>query len=416
MPQKLLNQAQLLSIYIGESDRWRGKPLYAAILEALKREGMAGATVTRGVAGFGAHSRIHTAAILRLSEDLPVIIQVVDSPEHIRRAIEVVAPMVREGLITLQDVQVMRYTHRYLNPLPADRLVKEVMTHEVQTLAAHMSVAEAWQKMLDTLIKAMPVVSEDGRVQGMVTDEDLLERAGLQQRLSVAERLEASLLEEEIKRLRQSPLTVADVMTTPAITIRLDEPVGVAVTRMAKEGIKRLPVVDAQGRLVGILSRVDILRLLAEKPVGHPLPPPGAAKTVREVMSSAIPAVQAEDGLAEIVETFLESGTHRIIVLGEDGRAIGLISDSDVVGRIQPEQRRGVLKALFARSETPSSKVTAADLMSPGVLTAPPDLPLPEAARLMLSTRRKWLVVVDENGLPLGLVDRHILLRALSGS
>jgi len=108
--------AKRICIYIGESDRWRGKPLYAAILETLKTNGAAGATVTRGVAGFGAHSRIHTAAILRLSEDLPLRIEVIDSPEKVSKALDAITPMVREGLITLEDVQVVRYTHRYLNP------------------------------------------------------------------------------------------------------------------------------------------------------------------------------------------------------------------------------------------------------------------------------------------------------------
>src|SRR3990172_1165396 len=103
--------AHRLIIYIGESDRWRGKPLYAAILETLKSEGIAGATVVRGVAGYGAHSRIHTAAILRLSEDLPLRIEVIDSPDKITHAMEVISPMVREGLIALDEVQVVRYTH-----------------------------------------------------------------------------------------------------------------------------------------------------------------------------------------------------------------------------------------------------------------------------------------------------------------
>lgn len=116
MPQKLMSAAQILSIYIGESDKWRGAPLYAAILETLKKEGIAGATVIRGVAGFGAHSRIHTAAVLRLSEDLPLLIQVVDSPEHIQRAIDLTLDMVREGLVTIQPVEVIRYTHRDKTP------------------------------------------------------------------------------------------------------------------------------------------------------------------------------------------------------------------------------------------------------------------------------------------------------------
>ncbi|HQV70316.1 MAG TPA: DUF190 domain-containing protein [Thermoflexales bacterium] len=116
MIPQLGEQAERLAIYIGESDRWHGKPLYVAILETLKTNHFAGATVTRGVAGFGAHSHIHTAAILRLSEDLPLIIFVVDTPEKIQKAIELVGPMVNEGLMTLEDVRVLRYTHRGAKP------------------------------------------------------------------------------------------------------------------------------------------------------------------------------------------------------------------------------------------------------------------------------------------------------------
>lgn len=414
MTPKLNEDSQRLVIYIGESDRWRGKPLYAAILETLKAEGLAGATVMRGVAGFGAHSRIHTAAILRLSEDLPLIIHIIDTPEKIEKAIELVSPMVREGLVTVEDMRIVRYTHRYLNPLPADFLVGEVMTREVTTLSPEMPVADAWQKMLQTLIKALPVVTETGTVVGMLTDEDLLERAGAQERLSVAERLDEHLLTEDLTLLRQSSLRVTDVMSKPPITARAHESLGVAAARMARKGIKRLPVLDEQDKLVGVLSRVDILRLLTERPVGKMTAPLGVAKTVQDVMTPVIPAVNHDDGLAEIVEKLLECGSHRVIVLDATGKAIGLISDSDVVARIQPAQRRGVLAALLGNSDTPDSSVTAASLMSPGVLTARPETPLVEAARMMMSSKRKWLVVVGDHEKPLGLVDRHLLLRSLT--
>ncbi|HEY6053260.1 MAG TPA: DUF190 domain-containing protein, partial [Gaiellaceae bacterium] len=80
---KLEGEGKLLRIFVGESDRHEGKPLYQAIVERVRREGLAGATVIRGVEGFGADSRIHTSRILRLSEDLPVLIEIVDTPEKI---------------------------------------------------------------------------------------------------------------------------------------------------------------------------------------------------------------------------------------------------------------------------------------------------------------------------------------------
>jgi CBS-domain-containing membrane protein len=407
--------AKRICIYIGESDRWRGKPLYAAILEMLKTNGIAGATVTRGVAGFGAHSRIHTAAILRLSEDLPLRIEVVDSPEKVSHALEFITPMVREGLITMEDIQVVRYTHRYLNPLPADKPIMDVMTHDVVTLKPEMTVAQAWEHMLEHLIKAMPVVDPSQRVLGVLTDEDLIHRAGLNTHISVATRLDEETLAEQLAALRTSPLRVEDVMTKPAITAHVGESVGSAASRMARHEIKRLPVVDDDGKMVGVVSRVDILRLVMDIPTKSRRlqVPTGAALTVRQVMYPEVPAVQTDSDLASIVAALVESGMRRLIVVDAEGRPLGLISDSDVVSRIQPQERGGVLRALRG-GPPPASKVNAQGLMSPIVLTAEADTPLVEAAQQMLSHHRKWLVVVDQEGKTLGLVDRQILLKALA--
>jgi CBS domain-containing protein len=407
--------ARRICIYIGESDQWRGKPLYAAILETLKTIGIAGATVTRGVAGFGAHSRIHTATILRLSEDLPLRIEVIDSPEQVTRALEAITPMVREGLITVDDVQVVRYTHRYLNPLPADKPVTEVMTRQVITLRPDMTVAQAWERMLEHVIKAMPVVDEEQKVIGMLTDEDLIHRAGVQQHLSVASRLDEATIDEQLNILRTSPLKVSSVMSTPAITVHRTESLGVAASRMAKHSIKRLPVVDDAGKLLGVLSRVDILRQVmgVEARSAKFKPPEGALLTVAQVMYPDIPVVSAQADLATIVARLLETGLRRLIVVDPANRPIGLISDSDVVSRIQLPERRGVLRALRG-GPSPSSRLTAQEIMSPGVLTALPDLSIVEAARQMLTTQRKWLVVVSQQGETMGLVDRQILLKGLT--
>jgi PII-like signaling protein len=99
----------LVRVFIGESDQWHHQPLHVALLERLRREGFSGATVTRGVAGFGAHSLIHTANILRLSQDLPVIVEVVDTEEQVERLRPILDEMVAEGLVTMEKVTVLRY-------------------------------------------------------------------------------------------------------------------------------------------------------------------------------------------------------------------------------------------------------------------------------------------------------------------
>ncbi len=99
----------LLRIFIGEADRYQGQPLYEWIVRRAREQGLAGATVIRGIEGFGAHSRIHTARFLRLSEDLPIIIEIVDTAEKIEQFLEIIDPAIGEGLATLERVQVRFY-------------------------------------------------------------------------------------------------------------------------------------------------------------------------------------------------------------------------------------------------------------------------------------------------------------------
>ncbi len=415
-PEQLMGKkAKRLTIYIGESDKWRGKALHVALLETLRTQGMAGATVTRGLAGFGAHSVVHTANILALSLDLPLVIQAVDTAEKIDEVLQVIAPMVGEGLITLDEVEVVKYTHRYLNPLPADKHVSDVMTRKIVTLKDTTTVAEAWERMLKHLLKALPVLNAQGDVVGMLTDEDLLERAGLQQHLSVAERLDEQTLQTELNGLRSSPLKVADVMTKPAITVQGDESLGLAAARMAEHGIKRLPVLDEKGKLIGVLSRVDVLRQVigeeAKKRAAKA--PSGAARTVGDIMLPDIPTIGEDTRLADVVARFLKAGTRRLVVVDDAGKPLGLISDSDAVTRVQPGARRGVLQALRGKSKAPDEKVAAAQLMSREVLDVSPDTSLTEAAHAMLSQKRKWMVVVDAKGKAIGLVDRQVLFKAM---
>jgi hypothetical protein len=106
---KLPEEGHLLRIFIGESDRHDGKPLYEWLVLKAREAGLAGATVLRGIEGFGAHSRLHTAKILRLSEDLPIVVEIVDTRERIEAFMPLVDGAIGEGLATLEDVQVRFY-------------------------------------------------------------------------------------------------------------------------------------------------------------------------------------------------------------------------------------------------------------------------------------------------------------------
>lgn len=100
---------KLLRVFIGESDRFEGRPLYQALVERARMEGIAGATVLRGIEGFGASSHLHTSRILRLSEDLPIVVEIVDTAERIERILPIVDAMVGDGMVTVESVQVLTY-------------------------------------------------------------------------------------------------------------------------------------------------------------------------------------------------------------------------------------------------------------------------------------------------------------------
>ncbi len=108
---KLPEDALLLRIFIGESDHYEGKPLYEQIVLKARALNLAGATVLKGVMGFGADSRIHTAKLLELSVDLPMVIEIVDTEENINKLMPFVDETVTEGLVTLEKMRVIKYRH-----------------------------------------------------------------------------------------------------------------------------------------------------------------------------------------------------------------------------------------------------------------------------------------------------------------
>lgn len=106
---KIPADGKLLRVFVGETDKWHGRPLYEAIVLLARKEGLAGATVLKGFMGFGRNSRIHTTKLLRLSEDLPVIVEIVDNEEKINGFLPRLDEMVREGLVTVEKANVILY-------------------------------------------------------------------------------------------------------------------------------------------------------------------------------------------------------------------------------------------------------------------------------------------------------------------
>src|SRR5579859_5065567 len=399
--------AKRLMIYLGESDTWRGHSLYRSILDGLRKGGIAGATVTRAIAGFGAHSRIRTDAIEALSADLPIVISVIDTPDKISHALTLIEPMVREGLITIEDVQIVKNTYRELHLLQADQPVSSLMTHNVTAVRAETPAREVVELLLGQRFKAVPVVDNERHVLGIISTTDLLEKAGMPARLAVGERLAASDRDAFLAPINAR--TAQDIMTAPAVMVRDSEALGYAVQRMVQRNLKRMPVVDEHECLIGMISRLDVLRAVAGSSAGLPELSPAfhSGQTIGEVMSPEVPAVHSNDELGAVLQKLVQTPIQRVVVLDERDRPIGVITDGDLVARVEPAARLNILQALAARItrvELRHSHLTAHELMSREVLSAPAQTPLVAAIALMMREKRKVLVVIDADDKPIGMV------------
>lgn len=420
---EIVGTATKVTIYIGDSDRWRGRPLYSALLEMLKSENCAGATVTRAVAGFGAHSRIHSASIVRLSEDLPLVIEWVDHPDRVARVMPRLVEMVAEGLITVHPVEVVSYTHRKLRELPAAAPVSDIMTSEVHAVQTSTPIVEIVRLLIGKDFRALPVVDEQGLVVGILTDGDLVSRGGILT-TSLEEVLTGGELSQHLAAIRASGQTAADLMTPDPHTVQLTTPVRDALRTMTEHDVKRLPVVDSAGKLAGMVSRVDVLRALALPPVRdvpHRQAQPGNHVVVADLMTRNVPIVSETASIDQVVNLLVTTSQRRVVVVDGAGRLSGIITDGDLLQRSGDSARSGILTALAGRlpmaggSQIRLEQRTAADVMTRNPLTVTPNTSLPEALQRLLQGKIKRLPVVDDSGKVVGLIGRGQILQALAG-
>lgn len=414
---EIVGLGKRVHIFVDERDHIRGRSLFTAILEHLREEGAAGATVTRGIAGFGSHSRIHMARLADIASPLPVVITWVDAPDRVERLLPGICAMVREGLVTVDDVEIAKYAHRDLPALRPSLSVGDAMTPNVASVRPETLLAEVVETLIGQDFRAVPVVDGDGRLVGIITNSDLIDRGNLPARVELLAAMEPHERESVVGAAVTR--SAADVMTRLPIVIRPSAPIEQAVQVMLTERLKRLPVIDEQGKLVGMLSRADVLRTLGE---GFPMPEEsvagraGTPTVVRDVMTRNVPAVREDARLAEVLDAVVSTRLNRVVVIDGHGHVRGVISDADLLQRLNPRQRSGVLGALMRRGRLVPDDVartTAAELMSAPALTVPPDTTVGEAARRMIEGRRKILPIVDADGTLLGIVDRAHLLAAV---
>jgi CBS domain-containing protein len=420
-PGGLSVRGKRLTIIVGETDHWRHQPLYMAILERLKAAGCAGATATRGLAGFGQHSQIKTANILRLSLDLPVMVTVVDTAERIEQALPEISGMMAGGVITVDDAELRFSSAAFKGGLP-DVRVGDLMSSDVEAVTPETPIAEVVERLVARDYTALPVVDGDRRVVGMIGDSDLLTSGLTRLSVSLHKAIGPELIGDFLSRLKKEGVIVREAMTSPAVTVRPDTPLKAAAHLMHERGLKRLPVVDANGRLCGVLGRLDILQSIAAghaRRVAPHAPLPQEHRTVAEIMEPSLPTVLETVAWPDVVEKLLSSDAKRVLVVDFSGRPVGIITDTDIIARIDPEERPGILTLLRSRWSTEARRKVrrtsgqrASDIMTSPVVTVRDSAPVMQALALTVERHVKRLPVVDAEGHVVGVVSRPALLAA----
>jgi nucleotide-binding universal stress UspA family protein/CBS-domain-containing membrane protein len=312
-----------------------------------------------------------------------------------------------------------------VRPPQATLHVHDVMARQVVSVTEDAPLADLVERLLRAGVKALPVVDARGHVTGIVTGGDLLARGDVELRLSIKRELDADTLQERLRSLARSPKTANDVMTRHVHTIDAEADLATAITRMAEHRVKRLPVVDRDGALIGIVSRADVLRTIAALPEpAHEAErvTPSGARTVGDATLTDVPVVGPDATADEVLAKVLATPLRRVVVTRPDGTVLGLISDRDLLARSAADSRSWLVRALRGaprrdrRSETSGRPMTASDLMAPSLITVRPDDSLVHAIRLMMQHRVKRVIVVDDHGRFRGLVDRREVLRVLAGA
>jgi SulP family sulfate permease len=305
----------------------------------------------------------------------------------------------------------------------------DVMSRDVAFVAPGASLREVVETMLVKGRRAVPVVA-DGKVVGIISNGDLVKRGGLGLRLELLRGLAWADVHAQLEGLAGAAKTAADVMTPGPVAVQDSTSLRRVARTMARRRLKRLPVLDQRGALAGVVSRVDLLRATAglagagdEHLVLAPVPD-GAL--VSGIMRADVPTVAPEAPLDEVLRAIISTRLNKALVVDGGRRVVGLITDAELMDRLNPSLRPGLLRSLMRRLPSSGGEATdpaaarhaqarrASDLMTTEVPVVTPETPLAQAIAIMLDANRKILAVVDEAGRLVGVVDRADLLRGIA--
>jgi CBS domain-containing protein len=421
---------QAIEIFTSEQARCRNKPVAEGVVQYIRDLKIAArCIVTRGIGGCYESGEVATGRLEILSFNLPLRIYIVLPAGQTERVLSDLNAMIDEGIIALHDLSVIG--HRVRNAFfPLQLLVRDVMT--VKPASVHMDspLSIAARHLLSSIFTGLPVVDGQNRPVGVITQGDLIQKGGLPLRLGLLAESDQDRLEAVLGQLASRG--AAEAMSAPAITIAENRPLSQAVDLMLERGLKRLPVVDGEGRLTGMLSRLDIFRtVMVEAPDWNAFRAQKIEvlhlKNVADILRRDTQTVLPDASIEEVIRVIDANDIQRVAVVDNEGRLLGLISDRDLLHYFKEDQE-GIWRRLTKLKRSPApdacrcdlrkwlADTTAAAVMNTELITVREETLVEEAIRLMTEKALKRLPVVDEAGRFKGMISRDSLLRTGFGA
>ena len=413
-----------IKIYTSEDVHWHGKVLYNAVIEYIRSLKLAArCIVTRGIAGLYENGEISTSNILDLSYNLPITIEVMIPAADIETILPRLEEMVVDGIIGIEDLGVYAY-HSAKCLIPRQLKVKEVMTGSPKTVTPDTSIRVIIQLMSDEALKAVPVIDSAQHPLGIITPSDLTIKAGLPIRLGLFQKLDKSKVDSFIKGIEGK--VAHEIMSTPLVTTKEEQSIKDVAQTMIRRHLKRLPVVNDSGVLVGIISRIDIFRIISKQaPQWRTLEDQNIVvnntQSVSAIIQRDLATVFPETPIAEIVEKISAEEIQRIAVVDHHGKLIGLISDTDLMAIISGHP--GFWDYMTSRLALPGKGrqfddpvqhyhgQTAAEVMIKNPIVIKEETTIDEAVQLMAGKGLKRLPVIDSQGVFQGMISRDSVLQ-----
>jgi CBS domain-containing protein len=416
---------RVIEVFTSEDAKYKGHHVHMAIVQRIRDLHIAArCVVLRGVAGCYESGEIATHGIEVLSFNMPLKIEIVLPASELDRVLPMVEEIVEDGIVLVeaQDMRVHRVSARLL---PRNLRVTDIMTHDPRSVTPDTSVAEIVRILLSGTFNAVPVVDANGKPVGMVTQGDLIKRAGMPVRLGLLREMAREHLDATLEELSRK--TASDIMSSPVVTVIEHLTVPQAVKVMMDKNLKRVPVTNRDGILTGNLSRLDIFRTVSHETTdwraieAQNIEVIGKIRRVGEVVRRDVRAVKPDTPLAEVMRIIDENDIQRVMVVGETGRLIGMIFDRDLldlftghhIGIWDRVASRLTFTAMGQKHKDAlekAAKKTAGEVMKKDLITVNEETTLDDAIRLMTTHQIKLLPVVASDGTLIGVVTRKMLL------